>query len=58
MDEKIKSAARAEGIRYLRWWSSDEIRHAKIHTGPRNLAILLDQVNGGTPPAPDTDLGW
>jgi hypothetical protein len=55
--DDVVARGRAEGIRDIRWWSSDELRAARIETGPRDLADLLDRVVAGDPPGPDTDLG-
>ena len=48
---------RSEGIRDLRWWSAEELRADGIHTGPRELAALLESVLDGRPPAPEFDIG-
>jgi hypothetical protein len=50
-------ALRAEHIDDLRWWTADEIRGSGVLTVPCNLADLLDAVNSGQLPDPDTDLG-
>lgn len=55
--DDVVARGRAEGIRDIRWWSSDEMRAASIDTGPRGLADLLDRVVAGDRPASDTDLG-
>jgi predicted amidohydrolase len=55
--DDVVARGRAEGIRDIRWWSSDELRAARIETGPRDLADLLDRVVADDPPDPDTDLG-
>jgi hypothetical protein len=55
--DDVVARGRAEGIRDIRWWSSDEMSAASIDTGPRGLADLLDRVVAGDRPASDTDLG-
>jgi predicted amidohydrolase len=50
-------ALRAEHIDDLRWWTAGEIRASGVDTVPRDLADLLDAVNSGQLPDPDTDLG-
>lgn len=48
---------RAEGVHDVRWWTAGELRAAGVVTSPRTLADLLDRVNAGRLPGPDTDLG-
>jgi hypothetical protein len=55
--DEVVARGRAEGIRDIRWWSSDEMRAARIDTGPRDLADLLDRVVAGARPDPHADLG-
>ncbi len=54
----LLAAARAEGIRDMRWWSADELRAGDVHTGPRDLADLLDRLAAGELPDADVDLGF
>ena len=54
----LLAAARAEGIRDMRWWSADELRAGEVHTGSRDLADLLDRLAAGEMPDPDIDLGF
>jgi predicted amidohydrolase len=55
--DDVVARVRPEGIRSVRWWSSDELRAAHIDTGPRNLPDLLDAIVSGRYPPADTDLG-
>lgn len=57
LDNGRLPALRAENVHELRWWTADEIRAAGVTTVPRDLADLLDAVDAGELPAPDTDLG-
>jgi predicted amidohydrolase/8-oxo-dGTP pyrophosphatase MutT (NUDIX family) len=54
---EVVHAARAEGIRELRWWSVDELRAHDVVTAPRGLADLLERILAGDLPDPDGDLG-
>jgi predicted amidohydrolase len=47
----------AEGIRELRWWSTDELRSSAAVTTPRDLPELLDRIARGELPGADEDLG-
>lgn len=58
LDLQAIAAVRGEGIRDLRWWSSEQIRSAGITTGPRDLADLLDAIAAGRIPDRDADLGF
>jgi 8-oxo-dGTP pyrophosphatase MutT (NUDIX family) len=55
--DDVVAGVRSEGIRSVRWWSSEELRTARIDTTPRDLADLLDDVVAGRSPMEDTDLG-
>jgi predicted amidohydrolase len=57
VSDDVVTRGRAEGIRDIRWWSSDELRAARIETGPRDLAELLDRVVAGDRCDPHADLG-
>jgi predicted amidohydrolase len=54
---EVVARVASEGIRSVRWWSSEEMRAAGIDTGPRNLPDVLDQILAGRLPAADTNLG-
>lgn len=49
---------RIEGIRYIRWWTSHELRSQGVQVGPRRLPALLKQLRGSHLPPPEGDLGW
>jgi hypothetical protein len=51
------AALSAEGIRELRWWSTDELRSSAAVTTPRDLPELLDRIARGELPGADEDLG-
>ncbi len=55
--DEVVARVRSEGVRDLRWWSSDEMRAARIDTGPSDLPHLLDEIVAGHLPAADADLG-
>lgn len=58
VDPDTTAAVRAEGIRNLRWWTSEELRVTGTVTGPRTLPVLLDRILANDLLAPDSDLGF